>query len=311
MPSEVCKKLREQLDRYSCRSPATESKVAKVRYIGLFLSIAFCFTTPAYSAITVTSPSSEDRVESADDYASISFQDPWDMDYRTDPGWFIFSKTSDSNHNLTNISFTNSIFSATATTTDPKISVLDTGVPGTSFLGKIGTNYPIDADKYTVLAMRMRLNKDSSGQLFWSRNTIYDDLTQSQTFSTYMGWHIYTIKIPNLGITPIPNRPGDYPWSGTFESLRFDPASSTVGIDIDWINLVNDDSSLYRTIKWTGSAGNVDICLDDDTNEGNGILGKVAENVSGTSYQLYVGALSSGVNYYVGLRVRVPCCSAW
>ncbi|MCP4230193.1 MAG: hypothetical protein GY771_08600, partial [bacterium] len=246
---------------------------------------------------------------SAEDFATEAFQDPWDMNEHTDLGWFIWDVTSGSRSNLTGIDFSNGIFSASSSSEDPNISVLETGVIGTSFLGKIGKNYKIDAAKYRVFAVRMKLARTSGSYedalLFWSRNTIYNDMSQSNPgqFRTYGGWGVYIVDIPDMGYTKIgQGGTKGYSWSGDVDSLRFDPAAESADIDIDWIRLVEDDAALYRTVKWTGNSGTVDIYLDTDKNEGNGTLGFVAKGVSGKTYSLYVGALAPGVNYYVGVK---------
>jgi len=222
-----------------------------------------------------------------------------DMNEQTDLGWFIFDTVSGSKSNLSNISFSNGIFSASATSPGPEIQILETGVTGTCFLGKIGRNFKIDANKYTILAYRMYLSTSHDGQLFWSKNTIYNDITQTIPFSMYSGWRIGFLVIPTLGTLPVKGT--KYNWAGAIDSFRFDPVPVPVNVKVDWFRLVQNSSGLYRTVRWSGNTGNVDIYLDTDKNEGNGTLGKVAANVSGTSYQLYVGGLEPGV-YYVGVK---------
>ena len=259
------------------------------------------FSINNFAAITVSTPSSGETVAAAEDYASAAFQDPWDMNERTDLGWFIWDVTSGSRSNLSNIAFSNGIFSANSSSSDPNISILDTGVTGTCFLGKIGTNYKINADKYKIFAIRMKLSKAHDALFYWSRNTIYKDQSYSGIFSVYNEWRVYIVNLPNLGYTKVPGKANGYSWSGNIDSLRFDPAPVAVDINIDWIRLVEDNNSLYRTIQWSGNSGSVDIYLDTDKNEGNGTLGKVASNKSGSSYNLYVGALAPGA-YYVGVK---------
>jgi hypothetical protein len=252
-----------------------------------------------FGAINVTSPSSNETIEAAEDYATAAFQDPWDMSQRTDLGWFIWDKLSGSKSNLTGQTFSNGIFSASSTTNDPNIYILDSGVTGTCYLGKIGKNYPINASKYKVFAIRMNLNKNHDALLYWSKNTIYTDISRSGPFSVRSGWNIYIVKISSLGSFKVLGTKTS--WSGNKGALRFDPAPVKVNMNIDWIRLVEDDAGLYRTVRWTGNSGNVDIYLDTDKNSGNGTLGKVASNKSGASYSLYVGALSPG-KYYVGVK---------
>lgn len=274
--------------------------IKKLIRLVLFIMI-IGVSLPGFAALVVTTPAGGETVAAAEDYASTAFQDPWDMNERTDLGWFIWDVTSGSKSNLSNITFSNGIFSASSTSSDPNISILDTGVTGTCYLGKIGTNYKINADKYKVFAMRMRVNQSHDAMFFWSRNTIYKDQSYSGVFPVYNEWRVYIVNIPNLGYTKVPGKTNGYSWSGSIDSLRFDPAPVNVNINIDWIRLVEDNDSLYRSIHWSGNSGNVDIYLDTDTDESNGTLGKVASNRSGTSYSLYVGALAPGT-YYVGVK---------
>ena len=265
----------------------------------LFTILVSLLGTHHFAAISVTSPAANEVIKSAEDFASASFQDPIDMNEQTDLGWFIFDTVSGSKSNLTNISFSNGIFSASATSPGPEIQILETGIPNTSNLGKIGKNFKIDANKYTVFAYRMYLSTSHDGQFFWSKNTIYNDITQTLAFSMYSGWRIGFLVIPTLGTLPVKGT--KYNWAGEIDSLRFDPVPVSVDVKVDWFRLVQNSAPLYRTVSWSGSTGNVDIYLDTDNNEGNGTSGKVAANIPGTSYQLYVGGLAPGV-YYVGVK---------
>jgi len=252
-----------------------------------------------YPAIVVTTPATAETIASADDFASDAFGDPWDMNERTDMGWFTYDVTSGSKSNLSSITYSNGIFSATANSSGPQISVLDTGVTGTCFLGKIGTNYKINASKYTIFAIRMRASVNHDALLYWSNNTIYNGITSSNSFSIKNEWRVYFINIPSLGAVAVSG--SKINWSGNIDSLRFDPFPKGGTFDIDWIRLVENDNSLYRTVNWDGNSGNVDIYLDTDNNEGNGTLGKVIAGKSGSSYSLFVGGLAPGT-YYVGVK---------
>ncbi|HSF20295.1 MAG TPA: Ser-Thr-rich GPI-anchored membrane family protein [Vicinamibacteria bacterium] len=267
-----------------------------VRGNALGISLVLFSTTAATAA--VTSPATQDNVASADDYATRSFQDPWDMTERTDLGWFTFEvmPPADTPSFLTNFSFSGGIFSAQTLSDDPQVTLLDTALPETAFLGKIGANFPINANFYTVLSFRMRLNGNGFGVLIWSKNTLFGGVSASGAFPVIGGWHIYRIAVPTLGT--VLNGAGS--WSGLIDSLRFDPTNQhPESIQIDWVRLVNDVPSLDRTITWTGGAP-VDIYLDNDSNPGNGNLGTIARNVSGGSFTFNVGSLPRG-DYYVAV----------
>ena len=125
------------------------------------LAISIIITVYGFGAISVTAPSSGETLTASEDFASTAFQDPWDMNEQTDLGWFIYDVTSGSKSNLSNVTFSGGLFSASSSSEDPNISILETGVTGTCFLGKIGVNYKIDADKYKVFAIRLKLDKTS------------------------------------------------------------------------------------------------------------------------------------------------------
>lgn len=261
--------------------------------------------------VVVTSPSSKDDVKSCSEYSDEVLLDRWDMNERTDLGWRIFNTYEMPLSYLAGISFSNGIFSAVSEYTpnmtpplssDVNITILDSAYPNAVAIGKTGKKYPIDANKYKVLAMRMYLEPDIEDQLYgqgyfyWSKDTMYSGVTTSYPFSSRNGWFIYFIDIPSLGIIS-----GDDTWSGWIDSLRMDPISiCDKEIKIDWIRLVEADLSTQRTISWSGSSGNVDICLDSDNNPSNGNLGCLEKNFSGSTYSFLAGGLAPG-NYYVAV----------
>jgi len=274
----------------------------------LFPFLFFLLLGLSFSQISVTSPSSRDEIRSCADYADKVLQDRWDMNERTDLGWRIFNTEELPKSYLRNILFNNGLFTAESVYksgkpdpdfSDANITILDSAYPGSAELGKVGSNYPIDADKYTVLAIRMYLEPDIYGpwgQLLWSKDTIYSGSTTSGSFYIYNNWFIYLIDISTLGIVS-----GNDPWEGLIDSLRLDPVrKKDKTIKIDWIRLVEYDAGEEREITWNGASGNVDIYLDNDKNSSNGNLGMLAKNVSGSSYSLLAGALAAG-NYYVAV----------
>ncbi|MDH7513978.1 MAG: hypothetical protein QHH14_13610, partial [Clostridiales bacterium] len=280
--------------------------------VGLAAALLFAaFAAPLSSQISVTSPSSREDIKACADYADEVLLDRWDMNERTDLGWRIYNTYELPLSYLTNITFSNGLFSARSErvpgwpepiTSDVNITILDSAYPNAVVIGKTGTKYPINADKYTILVMRMYLEPAVEGKiygqsyLYWSKNTIYGGQTASNPFFARDGWHIYFIDIPSLGIIM-----GSDPWNGWVDSLRLDPiAIHDKEIRIDWIRLVTNDLSTRKTIRWSGASGNVDLYLDNDASRSNGNLGTIAKNVSGTSYSFLAGGLGSG-DYYVAV----------
>jgi hypothetical protein len=281
----------------------------------LFAAAAFVvWAGTAGAQIVVSSPpAGTTSVGPADDYATRAFQDPWDMSQYSDLGWMTFGSDQPA-VNLSGVSFTGGIFSGTPTSDDPNFWLLDTWLPGSAVLGKIGKRFPIDATKYRVLVLRMRLANQpapvtgpSQMQVLWSNNTIYASepnggLRTSNGVLTYQGWNVYVVDLVSLGSASGPA------WSGSVDSLRIDPTQYQAAgqIQLDWARLLPlDNVNMQRTVQWTGTQV-VDIFVDDDNNEANGTLGQVAHSANGgggatKSYGLYIGGFEAG-DYYVALR---------
>ncbi|MDQ3420466.1 MAG: hypothetical protein M3541_17120, partial [Acidobacteriota bacterium] len=63
------------------------------------------------------------NVKAADDFATRAFQDPWDMQQRTDFGAFL-DGTDLPRPNFSGISFSNGVFSGTSSNDDPSVFLL-------------------------------------------------------------------------------------------------------------------------------------------------------------------------------------------
>lgn len=278
-----------------------------VRRALLPFAVALTLIPASLSAQTVTAPSGAVAVPTSGDYFSAAFQNPADMNDRSDVGWFAYG-IDQPRANLNPVVVANGVFTGTASSNDPNIYLLETGNPVSVPLGRRGDVQPVNANGYRTLAIRMRLSgtqgvRASDGQLMWSAKTIYDSPTSvAGSFAVYGGWQIYLLDIPSLGLAT------GTAWQGWVGSLRLDP-TVVAGhvIDIDWVRLVANDAPGMRTITWSGG-GAVDIYLDTDTNEANGTLGLIAKNgttlsrnVTGGSFAFQPGALPPG-NYYVGMR---------
>ena len=278
----------------------------------LAVSLCLCLATDAMGQ-TVTSIGSRD-VKAAQDFATRSFQDPWDMQQRTDFGAFL-DGTDQPQPNFSGISFAGGVFSATSSNNDPSLFLLDTGNPHAVTIGKTGSNHPIDASTYKVLAMRMHVNHPTSQmQLFWNRDSIFDNSLTVLTpnFFTSQSFRIYLMDLSQMTANPLAEQ--GFQWGGTVRTLRLDPTNQAgVQVQIDWARLVSIDTSLCRTITWSGG-GTVNIYLIDAGTNAN--LGPIALSAvgtsgnansasagcssSGTGYKFYAGALAPGT-YKVGV----------
>jgi hypothetical protein len=264
--------------------------------------VAVALLYPAASFAQTVTTIGASSVKAADDFATRAFQDPWDMNQRTDVGPMLGSADQPAS-GFSNISFASGMFTGTTTASNANVWFLDTGNPLAAPVGKIGTNHPIDASTYKILALRM--NVQNPAQIFvhaWP-NTIYapGQVTIASP-STSAGFRVYLLDLASLSSGA---------WSGPRRALRLDPAEGRVGevVQIDWARLVNVDSSLCRTITWSGGGGSVNIYLLDAN--GNANLGPIALNASaggasagclgsGSGYTFYAGALPAGT-YRVGV----------
>jgi hypothetical protein len=258
----------------------------------------------AAQTINVTAPNSATPVAAANDFATIVMQDPWDMSQNTDGGWFVHSVDSPS-AGWSSASFSGGLFSGVvAGNAFPNLWLLETGFAGAAPVGRFGLNFPIDANRFRIAAVRMCVSQPNAAMLFgWTTQTMFDapGLQYSNNVFTTSGCRFYIVDLPTLGVGS-----GVQPWSGTKRSLMIVPAAGpTAGssVNIDWVRLVENQPSLVGNITWSGT-GPVDIYLDNNnsaTNDPNQTLGLVASGVNGTSYPLNVGALQPG-NYYVAIR---------
>jgi hypothetical protein len=242
-------------------------------------------------------------VAAADDFAARSFQDPWDMNERTDFGWFL-NGVDDPLSNLTNISFGGSVFSATASGTEAQVFLLESAIIGSARTGKIGTNHPIDADTYRILAIHMNVSAPALVRLLWFRESLYDGTaTYSGTFQTTPGWRTYLVSIPALGLGT-----GLINWSGLIKSLQLailPPGGAAITWQIDWVRLVNQNPAFCRQVTWSGFSGPVDLYIDPDgVTSGNeslledGVVNNTASggcSQTGAGYNFQAGGLGPGV----------------
>src|SRR5258707_407135 len=171
----------------------------KYSFVALLFLVSALLCTPARllaQTPTVTLGGTA-AVASAEDFATRTFQDPWDMNERTDLGWFLYGSDNPS-PDLTNGSVSGGNFSPT-TGTSPNLFLLETGIPFAARLGKTGGNYPIDTTYYRMLAIRMNINGAPQSVLTWNRNNLWDGSdTSSNTIQLTPGWRTYLVDMPTL-----------------------------------------------------------------------------------------------------------------
>ncbi len=259
-----------------------------MRLLSLLLAAALLCPAAAAAQGSVTLGGSS-SVRAADDFATQAFQDPWDMNQKTDLGPLLGSSDQPLS-GFTNISFIGGVFSGTATRSDANLWLLDTGNPNAAPVGRIGTNYPIDAASYKVLALRMSVQTPAQMFVYAWQNTIYNSsaaLIASPT--TTAGFRTYLIDLS-----------ASASWAGTRRALRLDPAEGRTNepVQLDWARLVTVDSTLCRSINWT-TAGAVDIYLDTDTSPAAN-LGPIALAANKGQASAGCVGVAGGYNFYAG-----------
>jgi len=257
-----------------------------------FLCALLC--TPVNLLAQTVTLGGSPNVAAAEDFATRSFQDPWDMNERTDFGWFLHG-TDTPGPQLTNISFSNGLFHAT-TGTSPNLFLLETGNPFAARLGRTGTTHPIDANTYRLIAIQLYVNAGTQGSFVWYRDNLWDgSQTISNAFELTTGWRTYLIDISALGVSSGPTG-----WNGLIRALRFFPSyPQPLDLYIDWIRLVDVSASLCRQVTWSGFPGAVDLYLDrDGVSNGNETM--LARGVSSNSASHGCSPGGSGHNFYAG-----------
>src|ERR1700730_15918435 len=186
---------------------------------GLALAFACCVS----AQITVTAPAANQTIVAADDFATKTFQDPWDMNQMTDLGWFTYAVDAPVSC-LTNIAVSGGIFSATTVSNTaacpngnlPNFMLLDPIATTAIQVGKVGTVFPIDSTKYRRFLVRMNLsgpglsatpntctliNSSQCAHLLWN---LYGTTSTSNPLAVYPGQWIYAVDLPTLGSAAVP-----------------------------------------------------------------------------------------------------------
>jgi hypothetical protein len=268
-------------------------------------------TVSAQAITAVTSPSSATTIKAANDFATRAFQDPWDMNQKTDVGPFLGSNDAGSNGWAPGFAFSNGLFSGTTAAGDAQLWFLDTGNPFAAPLGKTGANFPIDASTYKVFAFRMIRPAGAAAtqaQVLTWPNTIYESSpTAHFTGSLPGGPGVYFI---NLDVTSPAGAPGSGNWIGLQRALRLQPTSiAGESLSFDWARLVQMGANSCQPIAWTGGIApdNVaDIYVDTDTDLSNGYYGVVQRFATttalGTGSRASAGCpvVSGAFNFNIG-----------
>ena len=110
-------------------------------------------------------------------------------------------------------------------------------------IGRDGEKFPIDADTYTHISIRMRLvgQDTSAAALSWyDCGFISASCNGGMGFRVYEGWHTY-----DLEMSAEPGR-GDAEWAGLIEALILTPSARGGDIEIDWIRVYDPSEQAVR-----------------------------------------------------------------
>jgi hypothetical protein len=220
-------------------------------------------------AINITNPSGAQSFGEAPDYATLAWNDPWDMSGPLDVR-LLDSPTCvpQTVHWAPDAACPAGMWCGKALVADPDLFLLHPGYPGALLIGRTGHAQPINANTYTRLTLRMYVEGPISAsepgfQVMWTNGTVADIGNESKWGQTRFypiaaGWHIYSIDLTADNDAPFP---GSLKWSGQITGLRLDPGAQINGqrVRLDWARL---SPPTTRTVQWnTNEGGNVTFKL--------------------------------------------------
>src|SRR5258708_37681706 len=116
-----------------------------MKHLRLFVALSvLCPSAVFAQTITaVTSPATNTPIKPANDFATRAFQDPWDMNQKTDVGPFLGSNDVGSNGWAPGFTFSGGLFTGTTAAGDAQLWLLATGKPLAAPIGKTRPTFPM------------------------------------------------------------------------------------------------------------------------------------------------------------------------
>lgn len=221
--------------------------------------------------ITITDPSGPVQLSETEEYATLVWNDPWDMSDALDVQHLDSPKCVWPFHNSFEDGFDwcpEGVWCGFSNEDNPDLFLLHPGYQGAMHVGRNGHVRSIDANRYTLLTFRMYISEvshdDPGFQIIWTDGTVADiggsDDRYGGTvlYQTYAGWNVYTIDLSayQSAAAPSPHK-GTLPWTGDITGLRLDPG--LVGmkdkiVQLDWVRL--SVSNTYQ-LNWTSDQSGV------------------------------------------------------
>ncbi|MCB0310461.1 MAG: hypothetical protein KDD42_04465, partial [Bdellovibrionales bacterium] len=230
----------------------------------LFIAVCAALIWPGnvWADFTFNEPSST-NIGGCKDYFTSEWAEPLDMNESSDiPNYIVPLEHQE----LSTFSFSNGIFSTSASGVDPYFAILAVNIPGSvaDYTTRYGSKKPIDTDSYKILTFRMYTDVASDYQVYW-RNASGFAITDP--VSTKAGWHTYSL---DMSLTGINNFDMSVPaWTADDAiNLRIDPSRNNAGASIkfDWIQLTTSTPPCDTLdVSYQAGAGEVvSIFVDDD-----------------------------------------------
>lgn len=249
--------------------------VASIIVIGLFLGMLAPLSVEAspnaQTSLQIIEPNGkDDTLAEVDEFATLQMGDPWDMAEISD-----LQQIHTADSFFENERFADGIFYGNMTYGDGReyIMPLYAGAVNNDAIriGRIGYNYPIDADRYRYLTFRMYSDGPvcRQGLIGWSEDDTRAEEVSGISNGFYVppqpcenktpGWDIYTLDLKAIGL-----QWGQKPWSGVIRELRIIPVGGVPAgteIRMDWIRLTKENPTTARpyTIRWQGGTGALSI----------------------------------------------------
>jgi hypothetical protein len=265
----------------------------------------------APTALQIIEPNGEqDTLPELDEFATMQIGDPWDMKNSMDLQLY---HTVDSYWE--NEYFADGFFHGTLTRGDGTEYLMPLYAGGYMHdamrIGRIGYNYPINADYYRYLVFRMYYDGPScyTGIVHWSEDDSRAPATSGISNVFFVppkpaceekppGWYIYTLDLQSIGV-----QWGQKDWGGIVRELRIIPVGNVspgINVRIDWIRLTHEDPTTARpfTIRWRGGSGDLQLYAsrEDTVLDADDIfIGTV--NASAGQYQWQTGVMEAGTYY--------------
>jgi hypothetical protein len=219
-------------------------------------------------SLAITNSATDVTFDEADEYATLVWNDPWDMSQpldvqQLDSGHAVYANYFNSYTPCVAGLWCGQVRSDAG---NPELYLLNAGYSGALHVGRDGNLRPINAGQYTRLTFRMYLDSVPNGavgwQLMWTKGTVADFCNslcgQTVFFQLFPGWNIYSV---DLTAPPL----GGMPWSGNITGLRLDVGNANMQnrlVFLDWARLSGPNGD-NRQVQWTASdaSGNLEIGL--------------------------------------------------